>query len=183
MYQSLLRDSRLIDFLLKADLELAAEARAAGCSCGGALHAAHYERKPRGGPEGVSAQATVRFSFCCERDGCRRRTTPPSLRFLERKVFFAAVVLLVPVLRDGPTPPRLERLREQLGVSGRTVRRWCRFWREVFASGRVWAAARARLAVCPRREALPRCMLEAFCGSGPAERVIGVLRLVSGQAC
>jgi hypothetical protein len=182
LYQSLLRDSRLIEFLLKVDNELAAQTRTAGCSCGGALHAAHYERKPRGGPDGVSGEAKMRFSFCCAREGCRRRTRPPSLRFLERKVFYAVVVLLVPVLRDGPTPPRLGRLREQLGVSGRTVRRWCRFWREVFASSRVWAAARARVAVAAAGE-LPRCMLDGFCDSEPAERVIGVLRLVSGQAC
>jgi hypothetical protein len=183
LYQSLLRDSRLIEFLLKADMELAAETRRAGCSCGGALHAGHYERKPRGGPSGTSAEASLRFSFCCGRDGCRRRTRPPSLRFLERKVFYATVVLLVPVLRDGPTPLRMERLCQQLEVSRRTVRRWCRFWREVFASGRVWAAARARFAVAAATSALPLCMLEAFRGSGPSERVIGVLRLVSGQAC
>lgn len=179
----MLRDSRLIEFLLKADRELAAETRAAGCSCGGTLHAAHYERKPRGGPDGVSAEATVRFSFCCAREGCRRRARPPSLRFLERKVFYAAVVLLVPALRDGPTPPRLGRLCEQLGVSRRTVRRWCRFWREVFAAGRVWAAARARIAITAATDELPRCMLDASCSSGPTERVIAVLRLVSGQAC
>jgi hypothetical protein len=27
-----------------------------------------------------------RFSFCCAVGGCRKRTTPPSLRFLGRKV-------------------------------------------------------------------------------------------------
>jgi len=31
-----------------------------------------------------------RFSFCCARDGCRTRKTPPSFRFLGRKVYLAA---------------------------------------------------------------------------------------------
>ena len=36
--------------------------------------------------------------------------TPSSLRFLGRKVFFGVLVLLLPVLREGPTPERLARL-------------------------------------------------------------------------
>jgi hypothetical protein len=55
-------------------------------------------------------------------EGCRRRKTPPSLRFLGRKVFFSVVVVLVPVLREGPTPVRLRRLAEELEVSVRTIR-------------------------------------------------------------
>ena len=41
-------------------------------------HAApgYYDRKPRGG-----SQWTLRFSFCCDQEGCRRRHTPPSVRF------------------------------------------------------------------------------------------------------
>ena len=36
-----------------------------------------------------------RFSFCCAVDGCRKRATPPSLRFLGRKVYLATVVTLI----------------------------------------------------------------------------------------
>jgi hypothetical protein len=110
LYQFLVQDSRCFDLLLRLDEDLAAEARRAGCQCGGLLHGARYVRKPRGGPAGLSAETAVRFSFCCATEGCRRRTTPPSLRFLGRKVFFGVVVLLVPALRDGPTPERLARL-------------------------------------------------------------------------
>ncbi len=44
-----LLDARVLQLLLEADRELAAEARAKGCSCGGKLHSARYRRKPRRG--------------------------------------------------------------------------------------------------------------------------------------
>ncbi len=120
MYQSLLQDSRHFEFLLSVDTDLAAEARRSGCECGGVLHSAHYERKPRGGPAALGPESAKRFSFCCATEGCRRRATPPSLRFFGRKVFLGVLVVLVPVLRDGPTPERLARLCERFTVSART---------------------------------------------------------------
>lgn len=180
MYQSLLRDSRFFDLLLTLDEELAAEARRGGCACGGVLHVARYERKPRGGPAGLARGSAIRFSFCCATEGCRRRMTPPSLRFLGRKVFFGVVVLLLPVLRDGPNPERLARLCATFAVSVRTARRWFRFWRETFVTSRVWQAARGRFAAPVRAEAMPGSLLDAFSGnSDPESRVVAVLRLVS----
>ena len=180
LYQSLLRDSRFFDLLLTLDEELAGEARRVGCACGGVLHGAAYERKPRGGPAGLARGSAIRFSFCCATEGCRRRMTPPSLRFLGRKVFFGMLVLLLPVLRDGPTPERLKRLCETFAVSVRTVRRWCRFWRETFVTSRVWQAARGRFAAPVREGALPGSLLGAFSVISDAEsRVVAVLRLVS----
>jgi hypothetical protein len=180
LYQSLLQDSRHFELLLKVDEDLAAEARRAGCACGGVLHRAAYERKPRGAPVGVGRGCAIRFSFCCAREGCRRRTTPPSLRFLGRKVFFGVLVLLVPVMRDGPTPERMARLCERFAVSARTVRRWVRFWRETFVTSRVWQAVRGRFAVPVREAALPGSLLGAFSEIADTEgRVVAVLRLVS----
>lgn len=180
MYQSLLQDSRFFDLLLTLDEDLAAEARRIGCGCGGALHSARYERKPRGGPAGLGPAAAVRFSFCCATEGCRRRVTPPSLRFLGRKVFFGVLVVLLPVMRDGPTRERLDRLCATFAVSVRTLRRWCRFWREAFVTSRVWHALRSRFAVPVGAESLPRSLLAAFSEIGDTqERVVAVLRLVS----
>jgi hypothetical protein len=180
LYQPWLQDSRCFDLLLKLDEDLAAEARRAGCACGGTLHSARYERKPRGGPAEIGRESAVRFSFCCAREGCRRRTTPRSLRFLGRKVFFGVLVLLLPVLRDGPTPERLGRLCERFSVSVRTVRRWCRFWQETFVTSREWRAARGLFATSVQAEALPGSLLGAFSGiSDIGSRVVAVLRLVS----
>jgi hypothetical protein len=36
-------------------------------------------------------------------DGCRSRTTPPSLRFLGRKVYLATIVVLVSMMQYGVT--------------------------------------------------------------------------------
>lgn len=180
LYQSLFRDSRFFDLLLALDEEVADEARRGGCECGGVLHGASYERKPRGGPAGLAPGSAIRFSFCCAREGCRRRMTPSSLRFLGRKVFFGVLVLLLPVLRDGPTPERLARLCAAYGVSARTVRRWCRFWRETFVASRAWQAARGLFAAAVRAEGMPGALLGAVSGiSDVASRVVAVLRLVS----
>ncbi|WP_106089607.1 hypothetical protein [Enhygromyxa salina] len=78
MWHDLLRDPSLYIHLLRIDADLYAEARARGCPhCGAPLHAAHYPRKPRGGPAELPPGYDLRLSLCCSRDGCRRRTTPP----------------------------------------------------------------------------------------------------------
>ena len=43
----------------------------------------------------------IRLSFCCDRDGCRKRVTPPSVRFLGRKVFLAVAVILISAITKG----------------------------------------------------------------------------------
>ena len=178
MYQALLRDSSLFDLLLRFDRDLAEQARDRGCSCGGRLHAASYERKPRGGPPDLGPEHAIRFSYCCAREGCRRRLTPASLRFLGRRVFFGAVVLLVPVLRQGPTPKRVRRLCSTFTVSVRTLRRWMRWWRETFPSSRFWMAARGQLARPVARQALPCSLLELFLGE-PRDRLLAALAFLA----
>lgn len=181
MYQTVLRDSSLFSLLLQLDQVLAAEARAAGCACGGALHRAHYPRKPRGGPEGLGAAHSMRLSFCCS--SCRKRVTPGSLRFLGRKVFFGVWVLLLPVLREGPTGKRLRRLEEVFDVSRRTLLRWRRFWRETLPGSRFWEARRGRFATPVVVVALPGSLLEAFTGAAPSGRVLEVLSFLSPLSC
>ena len=58
-------------------------------------------RKPRGRPLGLGPEDDWRLSFCCAVDGCRTRATPPSLRFLGRKVYLATIVVLVAIMREG----------------------------------------------------------------------------------
>lgn len=184
MYQTILRDSNFFALLLQLDQDLAAEARGEGCACGGALHSAHYPRKPRGGPDGLGAEHSLRLSFCCSEEGCRKRVTPPSLRFLGRKVFFGVWVLLLPVLRDGPTRERLRRLEEVFGVSRRTLLRWRRFWREAVPVSRFWEARRGHFAVPVAVQRLPGSLLEAFTvAADPSGRVVAVLRFISPLSC
>src|SRR5580658_1782572 len=88
---------------------------------GGARHQANYRRKPRGRPAALGEEHDRRFSFCCSVDGCRDRSTPPSLRFLGRKVYLAVIVTLIAAMRDGVTERRLGKLAATVGVDRRTV--------------------------------------------------------------
>lgn len=125
MCHAFLADSTFHDLLFRFDQDLAASVQAQGCRCGGVLHSARYPRKPRGVARPVLGSAyETRLSFCCAEDGCRRRTTPPSVRFLGRRVDLAAVVVLASAMACGLTAKRLAQLQERFQVSGRTLRRW-----------------------------------------------------------
>jgi hypothetical protein len=86
-----------------------------------------------------------RFSFCCDRDGCRKRMTPPSVRFLGRKVYLGAVVILISAMRQGPTPRRVHVLSTLFGVDRATVARWQAFWRDYIPQTPFWKLARGRV--------------------------------------
>jgi hypothetical protein len=162
MYHVLLRDASFWDFLFGVDKDLADRARQQGCPCGGRLHCANYPRKPRGGCENLPESYGYRLSFCCERDGCRKRTTPPSVRFLGRKVYLGAVVVLVAAMRQGPSPRRVRELSQLFGADRRTIARWRIFWREHFPQIPFWKVARSRLVPKIDIADLPRALFEAF---------------------
>jgi hypothetical protein len=171
----ILSDPTFHAFLLDVDRDLAARTRAARCqACGGPLDAGHFQRKPRGGPEGLGDEHARRFDFCCRVEGCRKRHLPPSMRFLGRRVYLGAVVLLVSAMRHGSSP---RRLRELLGISGRTLGRWRRWWQVSFPATGFWAAARGLFAVPVAEVGLPLSMLERFAGS-ERERLAATLRFL-----
>lgn len=179
MYLSILQDERVHTLLWEMDREAAAEAREGGCLlCRGVLHQARYPRKPRGGPAGLPAEEEKRESFCCAKEGCRKRRTPPSLRFLERKVYRGTVVVLVAAMRHGATPERMRKLREVVGVSARTVERWRKWWRTVFVASPIWRAMSGRLVPAVEEQALPLSLLERFAGDAQ-ERLVSLLRFIS----
>ena len=165
MCHALLRDAKLYAQLLTFDHDLAAEARTAGCPCcGGTLHSARYPRKPRGGPDDLGPEYGTRLSFCCAVDGCRRRATPPSVRYLGRRVYLGAVVVLVTAMLGGVTATRAAQLREWLGVSVRTLKRWRAWWRETFVASAFWRGAQGRFMPPVAIETLPASLLERFAG-------------------
>ena len=162
---ALLQEVRFYIQLQQIDDQLAADAREAGCRCGGRLHSARYPRKPRGGPGEIGAAFGSRHSFCCARDGCRRRVTPPSERFFGRRVFLAPVFMVVSGLREVLSPLQWKQLREQVGVSLRTLKRWAAWWRGDFAASRFWKAAQGLLAPpAPVAATLPGRLVARFEG-------------------
>lgn len=182
MYQTLttvLNDTRFHELLLRLDRDLATPVRAAGCpSCSAVLHSAAYERKPRGMPVQLPREHRQRLSFCCAKDGCRQRATPPSLRFFGRKVYLGGLIVLISALRCGPTPARIARLQELIGVSRRTVMRWRRWWCEVFTDSVFWRAATAAFMPPVHSADLPASLLRRFTGN-PQEQLIALLRFLS----
>jgi hypothetical protein len=177
LYTTLLADATLFEALLAIDREVATTAQAEGCGrCAGRLHHSDYPRKPRGGPATLPAAYDSRVSFCCA--CCRKRRTPPSVRFLGRRVYLGAVVVLACVLRQGPTPWRVTRLRALLGVSADTLARWHRWWRDAFVRTAFWRGARGRFARAVDAADLPRDLLARF-GSESRTPVIALLRFLS----
>jgi hypothetical protein len=82
--------------LVAIDEAIVEQAAAAPCrECGGPLYRGDHPRKPRGGLVAIAGEAFGRrFNLCCGREGCRRRAMPPSVRFLGRRVYLGAVVIV-----------------------------------------------------------------------------------------
>ncbi len=162
MYHDLPRSTRFWLFLLAVDLDLAETTRKQGCPCGGRLHSANYLRKPRGTPVQLPKEQRLRLSFCCDRDGCRKRVTPPSVRFLGPKVFLGPIVILISAMRQGPSPRRVRELFARFRANRRTIARWQVFWREHFPQTPFWKRARARLVPLVEIVTLPYSLVDFF---------------------
>jgi hypothetical protein len=131
--------------------------------CGGPLHCAHYPRKPRGGPPDLEEAFEVRFSLCCGRPGCRRRVLPPSVRFWGRRVYWAPVLLLVSALRQGRNPTvTLEHLKALFRVWRSTIKRWQRYFRDIFAQSIEYRRLAGHLMPPIAPNQLPKALLERF---------------------
>ncbi len=179
MCHAFLSDPSFYDLLFRLDEDLAAQVREAGCGCGGVLHSARYPRKPRGAHAPLGEAYETRLSLCCAREGCRRRSTPPSVRFLGRRVYLGVVVVLATALCHGPNAWRLTRLREWLRLSVRTLNRWRKWWREVFVRSAFWQAVKGRFVPPLDTRALPASLLERFAGNELPGRLLQLLSFLS----
>jgi hypothetical protein len=143
------------------------------------MHSSNYPRKPRGRLRKLGPEHDLRLSLCCARHGCRKRKTPPSLRFLGPKVYLAAAIILISILREGATASRMRRLTELIHVTLRTVERWRTWWRDAFTAMPFWQIARASFMPPVDEGRLPAAMLERFAGNSLAERLIALLRFLA----
>jgi hypothetical protein len=161
---------KVFQLLEMGDRELAEQVHDQPCThCGGALHWANYSRSPRG-----MDQKSIRFSLCCSVDGCRRRHTPESIRFLGRKVYPGLIVVLVSAMNHGLSQTRVAELRKTLAVSRATLNRWRKWWLNEFIQSRFWKAARARFMPIISEGALPGSLFERF----GADELSGMLKLL-----
>lgn len=149
MYADLAGDASFWNKLTAIDFEVLRQAIAKGCLlCGGPLHVANYPRKPRGIPDALAEAFEERFSTCCGH--CRRRCTPPSVRFLGRRVYAGAIVLLA-------TMKALV-----CGAAKRTLGRWSAWWTEVLPATPFWLGLRARFMPAIAPATLPGALVQRF---------------------
>lgn len=175
MCQNPLLDANFFALLRRIDEDLAAKTQAGGCRrCRSRLHKNQYPRKPRGGPAGVDP---FRLSLRCSR--CKARHTPPSVRWLGRKIYLGAIVLLASALRAGMTDQRLARLSHWIKVPRRTIERWHAWWQHDFANSAFWKEARARLLPPVATDILPASLLERFSGPDLSRQLVAVLRFLT----
>jgi hypothetical protein len=149
------------EMLGEIDEQTTERVAANGCPhCGGRLHRGDSERKPRSGLITLVAAGSVRRpSLCCDRDGCRKRALPPSVRFLGPKVYVGPVIVLACAIAQLTTVGEAHRTS---GVPRRTVRRWRSWWRDDYAQGRHFEEARSRLIPPVDAQALPLGLWERF---------------------
>jgi hypothetical protein len=174
VYDAVAQDPSFFRFLSQIDAELAADTRAAGCPhCSGRLHTADFPRKPRGCPAAVVEEYSWRLSFTCGR--CDSRATPSSVRFLGRRVYVAAVLML----SSPPDSASARELQHLLGISRRTVLRWRRWWTQEFTRTQLWISLRSRLMPPIAPGELPLALLDRLRSAVPAKRLAQALHLLS----
>jgi hypothetical protein len=173
-----LTDTNFYQLLFQIDESIAEEVHVRGCGCGGRLHSARFPRKPRGLRSALDRSYESRLSFCCSQDGCRRRHTPASVRFLGRKAYLGVIVVLLTALHHGLTAARRSQLIEELDVPAQTLWRWRRWWRERFVATRCWRALAGQFIPPIGTDSLPGSLLERLRGEGLAERLVQLLVLI-----
>jgi hypothetical protein len=164
MFDDVELGSEFFEGLTAIDQAIVAAVAAQPCTrCGGRLHRGDYPRKARGGLAAEAAEAfDRRFSLCCGREGCRRRATPPSVRFLGRRVYVGAVVIMASVVALARS--HAENMRRRVGIAPRTARRWIRWWRDAFPATKVFVALAARVVPAIDRQRLPAAILDRLVG-------------------
>lgn len=180
MCQAFFHDTSFYRTLFQLDQAIADEVQTGGCPhCGGRLHVANYPRKPRGVRSALDGTYQYRLSFCCARDGCRRRTTPASVRFFARKVYLGVIIVLVTALTDGLSLADRRSLIDQLDLWPQTRARWQRWWREQVPATRGWRALRGRFIPPIQIHSLPGALLGRLTGSDLSARVRQLLGLIA----
>lgn len=164
MLPEILQKVSLFPLLHRIDMDLAGQKRQEGCPyCGGPLHQANYQRQAWGAPGGIPDECLMRQSLCCGREGCRRRTLPPSCIYLGRWFYWAGIMLVVMALRQRrPDGWSARQLRQQFGISRKTLIRWMVYFRDVFPSSVRWQTLRGLVSSAVRDSELPGGLLEYF---------------------
>lgn len=179
MSPKIFRDVSFFLLLKELDRDLAERVREGGClQCGGPLHVSRYPRKLRGLPAEAEGLFRKRQSYCCGKDECRQRATPPSVVFFGRRFYPAVMVLLASALAHGASDRRLARLSRRFAVDRKTLERWRVFWEKTFPESSFFRAEGGRFSPALSREHVLRDLLARFTVSG-VDRVASALLFLS----
>lgn len=166
MLHKFLSNATFHSLLISIDQELTERIREKNCPCGGKLHQANYPRSPFGITTLFRSHYEERFSLCC--DTCRKRITPPSVRFFGRRRFPAPLLIFVCALTLGINDYRLKQIKRHFGisVSESTWKRWRRWFRQSFEETLFWRHAKAfSLEAIGIKKLFPRQLFVLFQGS------------------
>lgn len=101
------------------------------------------------------------------------------MRFLGRKVYVGAVVVLATALQHGPSKKSVTALSSLLGITRRTLVRWRRWWSTTFASSRFWMSLRGRFVTAVDEATLPASVLSRMAATDDGEKLAALLRLLA----
>lgn len=139
-----------------------------GCVyCGGKLHQANYPRSPMGILLEFRDKYSQRISFCCV--NCRRRTTPPSVRFFGRRWYPAPMHIFISIMICGINKRRIALIEKYFGIIVResTWRRWRKWWRDEFVITKFWRQTKGQMS--PTDEIIqgpfPRVIFNLYTGN------------------
>ena len=143
--------------------------------CGGKLNCDNYPRKPRGLPPEAEKYYQFRFSFTC--GSCRKRATPPSVRFLGRKVYISIVVILI-----SSTAKEIQQaiFKTNPFFSLTTIKRWRNWWMRLPDSS-AWRAIQGVISPNTQRQFLPDYLINIFSKVQPSltEAYYSLLKFIS----
>jgi hypothetical protein len=106
----------------------------------------------------VREEYSRRPSFTCGR--CDARSTSPSVRFADRRVCLAVVLMV----RSSAGSASGQELCHQFSIQARTLKRWRTWWRQDFPSTPFWQSMRERFMPPFAIERLPQSLVERFDG-------------------
>ncbi len=146
MSQNFIHKASFHVYLMKIDQQVA-DIFANKCCvyCRGKLHQANYSRSPAGMPSKFRDQYSRRLSFCCAT--CRKRTTPPSVRFFGRRWYPALIYIFISIMISGISKRRIALIEKHFGIVVResTWRRWRKWWRDEFVVTKFWSYEKGKL--------------------------------------
>jgi hypothetical protein len=102
------------------------------------------------------------------------------VRFLGRRVYLCAIVVLIGAMRQGPAPRRVSELSKRFGADESTIARWQTLWRQHFPRTLFWKIARASFVTLDEIVGLVYSLVDIFLRRHPpCEAWILLLRFLS----